>query len=185
MADKSPEDQAKYIIRCLGDEEYNARLQELKKCESGIEMMFLAELNYRGISAGMVKQKRIANYRVDFLLRWSAIVIETDGHAFHNRTPEQVTRDNIRDRALQRMGYMVLRFNYQEITRDLEQCVDEVIDTHFDTLEKFQHEAMKRQVSIYALTQPSNQGDVLEGYRLASVAEGQEVVLRGTNTASG
>ena len=157
FADKmSPEEQAKYILRCLGDEEYNARLQDLKKCESGIEMMFLAELNYRGISAGMIKQKRIANYRVDFLFRWSAVVVETDGHTYHNRTPEQVTRDNIRDRALQRVGYKVMRFNYQELTDDLEKCVEEAVDFHYQQLGLFQDEAMKRQVSIYALTQPSN-----------------------------
>ncbi len=71
--------------------------------------------------------------RVDFLLyatRWGyadekhgmpvfcPIVIEVDGHEFHERTKEQAQRDKSRDRALTGAGYRVLRFTGSEVFRD-------------------------------------------------------------------
>lgn len=78
-------------------------------------------------------QVRIADYRVDFLLIMrgesgarAGVVIECDGHDYHERTPKQAARDRRRDRQLQALGYRVMRFTGSEICRDPFACADEV-----------------------------------------------------------
>lgn len=83
------------------------------------------------------QQAQVGPYRVDFLIldaslpfelgepRW--LVIECDGHDFHERTKEQARRDKRRDRFLQLKGYRVLRFTGSEIWADAEKCADEII----------------------------------------------------------
>lgn len=81
------------------------------------------------------QQAKIAPYRVDFLIddsssanaarrRW--IVVECDGHDFHERTKEQARRDRARDRFLQSKGCRVLRFTGSEIWADPEACAAEI-----------------------------------------------------------
>lgn len=67
------------------------------------------------------------NYRVDFLVEahslnpckgtkpLCSIVVELDGHDFHERTKEQATRDKRRDREFVQGGFTVLRFTGSEI----------------------------------------------------------------------
>lgn len=79
-------------------------------------------------------QQQISGYRIDFLLvaKFGAgrphhrIVIECDGHDYHERTKEQAQRDKKRDRTLQALGYQVFRFTGSEIWRDPTKCADEV-----------------------------------------------------------
>ncbi len=77
-------------------------------------------------------QDSIGQYRVDFSivsLGMGRLVIECDGHDFHEKTKEQAARDKRRDRFLQQSGYRVLRFTGSEIYRDAHACVQEVRDT--------------------------------------------------------
>jgi very-short-patch-repair endonuclease len=78
----------------------------------------------------------IENYRVDFcvLIRGYNdhdriyLVVECDGHDWHERTREQASRDKARDRAIQAAGFPVLRFTGSEITKDPIRCATEVFD---------------------------------------------------------
>jgi very-short-patch-repair endonuclease len=76
-------------------------------------------------------------YRVDFLILTRAgcdisryplfkIIVECDGHDFHERTKEQAKKDKSRDRDLQSMGYYVFRFTGSEIHADAIKCATEV-----------------------------------------------------------
>lgn len=80
-------------------------------------------------------------YRIDFLLQpnyermrrlydagldWPKIAVELDGHDFHERTREQVTHRNARDRDLQCDGWIVLHYSGSELVRDPEACVGDV-----------------------------------------------------------
>jgi hypothetical protein len=65
--------------------------------------------------------------RLDFRALWvtpakrvefTPIVIEIDGHAFHERTREQVTEGHRRDRALQAAGLVVLHYSFDELMHD-------------------------------------------------------------------
>lgn len=75
----------------------------------------------------------IGPYRCDFAFKQfhpngtiTRIVVECDGHDFHERTKEQAQRDKSRDRYLQANGWRVLRFTGSEIHRNAEKCVDEI-----------------------------------------------------------
>lgn len=54
--------------------------------------------------------------------------IELDGHAFHERTKEQATRDKSRDRELLRDGFPVVRFTGSEVFKDGMGCWAEALD---------------------------------------------------------
>lgn len=79
-------------------------------------------------------QKHIGDYRADFLLTmWGGnrpvcLVIECDGHDFHERTKEQAARDRSRDRQMTLSGYKVLRFTGSEIFRDPMKCAEQVFE---------------------------------------------------------
>jgi len=51
-----------------------------------------------------------------------------DGHAFHERTTEQVTDRNRRDRDLHAAGWRLLPFSGSEVVNDPARCVVEVYD---------------------------------------------------------
>lgn len=71
------------------------------------------------------RQVKIEGYRVDFLLTHRkggdvfprAVVVECDGHEFHERTKEQAESDKRRDRDLQSKALPVFRVTGTEIWR--------------------------------------------------------------------
>jgi hypothetical protein len=84
----------------------------------------------------------IGDYRVDFLIghlecepnkftgdtfldNW--VVVECDGHDFHEKTKEQAQRDKARDRYLVSAGFKVMRFTGSEIWRDPTACAIEAL----------------------------------------------------------
>lgn len=79
-------------------------------------------------------QAQRGEYRVDFeLAYWPAggplkkMVIECDGHDFHERSVEQATRDRRRDRYFLAEGIPTFRFTGWEITRNAGACADEIM----------------------------------------------------------
>jgi very-short-patch-repair endonuclease len=121
-----------------------------KLCKSPIELVLLAPLVWAryGYDSGPVEiwdttftgdkpvtnvviapQYQIDRHSVDFAIfirgvanEWIKIVVECDGHDFHERTKEQAARDKSRDRDLQIGGWKVLRFTGSEIWRDYSWC---------------------------------------------------------------
>jgi very-short-patch-repair endonuclease len=84
-------------------------------------------------------QKQIQDMRVDFLVvqRYrefsAAVVVECDGHEFHERTKEQASSDRARDRKLQALGYDILRYPGSDIWRDVHRCAVDVL-IHLDRI---------------------------------------------------
>ena len=58
---------------------------------------------------------------------WPVVVVEVDGHEFHERTKQQAQRDKSRDRALTAAGYTVVRFTGSEVWRNPVSCAEEVL----------------------------------------------------------
>ncbi len=56
------------------------------------------------------------------------IIVECDGHEFHEKTKEQAAHDKRRDRALFSEGWPVLRFTGSEIRADAAGCARQVLD---------------------------------------------------------
>lgn len=128
--------------RELGAAALEGRLRrQLDICESPIERRFLAAIyglqNGYMFSRcrGIVPQQQIGPYRVDFLIQIedkAPIVVECDGHDFHERTKEQARRDKARDRYLQVAGYKVLRFTGSEIWADPLDCAQQALCAAYD-----------------------------------------------------
>lgn len=82
----------------------------------------------------LVPQVEIGPYRVDFVLGSGmrpnlidSVVIECDGFDFHDRTPEQASRDKARDRYLNQHVKAVARITGREIYRDVDGCLADVL----------------------------------------------------------
>lgn len=92
-------------------------------------------------------QVQIGQWRVDFVIyafargpdaffvsslqpvetaRWRRLVVECDGHDFHEKTKAQAARDKARDRDLVMAGYEVFRFTGSELWRDPWGCAEQV-----------------------------------------------------------
>ncbi len=69
------------------------------------------------------------NYRVDFYLEalGVCVIVECDGHDYHERTKAQATRDKKRDREFFKHGMVVLRFTGREIHNNAEACANEAL----------------------------------------------------------
>lgn len=124
------------------------------RCESQIEELMLAGLMFlkhgwqdpvrlTAMSSAvpsesftkLYAQHKISSYRVDFMVEavtgWPGfepvrVIVECDGHDFHEKTKEQAARDKSRDRELTMMGYIVMRFTGSEIFKDTITCVEQV-----------------------------------------------------------
>lgn len=79
-------------------------------------------------------QMVILDWPVDFVVKvqnshgYQSLIIECDGHEFHERTKEHASRDRSRDRRLQEAGFTVFRFTGSEIWRDPIKVVTQVIE---------------------------------------------------------
>jgi hypothetical protein len=89
-------------------------------------------------------QVKIANRRVDFVLyaydwrnefgpdpkpgEWRRLIIECDGHNFHERTKEQAAKDRAKDRQAVLDGVDCFRFTGSELWRDPWACAEQVTD---------------------------------------------------------
>lgn len=131
------------------------RLKDM--CESPIEEILLAGLYGRDMAVNVelfwfsespdlstpnefegifaYPQAKFGAFRTDFLFRDSRpmttnkiVVVECDGHDFHEKTKDQAKRDKARDRWMVAQGAIVLRFTGSEIFNDPEKCVSEIMD---------------------------------------------------------
>lgn len=90
---------------------------------SGAESLVRARLGAAGLR--IRTQYGISRMHVDGLIG-SSLVIEIDGVAYH-RSPEQVLSDRRRDRVLQALGYVVLRFTASEVYHEWERVLREIL----------------------------------------------------------
>jgi very-short-patch-repair endonuclease len=105
--------------------------------DEGIPPGLLEKL--QGTTVLMEQQIDVAGWRADFVLTyydwgfrhsrepsWQKIIIECDGHDFHERTKEQAAKDRSRDRGAQARGFVIFRFTGSEIWADPMGCADQV-----------------------------------------------------------
>lgn len=78
-------------------------------------------------------QIQIGPYRVDFVIGHSRpgerpeyVIVECDGHDFHEKTKEQAQRDKARDRYIAGRGFRVLRFTGSEIFNGPQSVLNEI-----------------------------------------------------------
>lgn len=93
-------------------------------------------------------QVQLDNWRVDFVIsawtdgtvwtpgvgrqdgkpRWRKLIIECDGHDYHERTKEQAAKDRSRDRSVTGFGCEIFRFTGSELWRNPLGCADQVYE---------------------------------------------------------
>lgn len=88
--------------------------------------------SYNGeIEIKIKQQVQIGKYSVDFLvtanLSDDKIIIECDGHDFHEKTKEQAKHDKERDRWLTSQGFKILRYTGSEIYNNFQGIEAELI----------------------------------------------------------
>ncbi|KTS02505.1 hypothetical protein SB2_25460 [Methylobacterium radiotolerans] len=88
----------------------------------------------------IVPQAQLDGWRVDFLIyawefgrlsgraQWRRLIVECDGHDFHERTKAQAAKDRGRDREFQMRGYTIMRFTGSELYASPLKCVGEIGD---------------------------------------------------------
>lgn len=85
-----------------------------------------------GFRTWISPQHEVGEYRVDFMFGCAGdgkklyLVVECDGHDFHEKTKEQAANDKARDRFFVKEGYKILRFTGSEIYKDPKKCAEEV-----------------------------------------------------------
>jgi very-short-patch-repair endonuclease len=97
---------------------------------------FFEEAGKEPCTGVWVKQQvELGDWRADFVIyrydwmceKWRIVIIECDGHDFHERTKEQAARDRSRDRRVSLSGFVVLRFTGSEIWKDPLGCAEQVM----------------------------------------------------------
>lgn len=106
------------------------------KINSPIEVMFLAGF-YTAIKVaflediGIISQFQIDKYKVDFkvfnIKTNKTVLVECDGHDFHDKTKEQRAYEKSRDRFLQKNNYKVFHYTGSEINKNCFFVVSEVL----------------------------------------------------------
>jgi very-short-patch-repair endonuclease len=115
-------------------------------CEGGVDVHWGPPRTPESYTAMIGPQAQLGEYRVDFLLRYRVVlpkiedgmivrdvesekqmIVECDGHDFHERTKEQASSDKKRDRSLQAAGFLVFRFSGADIWRDVFGCATQAL----------------------------------------------------------
>ena len=71
-----------------------------------------------------LRQHIIGDYIVDFVSREDGLVIEVDG-GYHSE-PRQQTDDELREKALEEMGYHVIRFTNEEVLYNIKYVIEKI-----------------------------------------------------------
>jgi len=73
----------------------------------------------------IIPQAVVGKYRADFIFAsvlageiTKTMVVELDGHDFHERTKEQASRDKARDRFFASKGWLVMRYTGSDVWKD-------------------------------------------------------------------
>lgn len=105
-------------------------------CVAAIEAGFdVARTSSQPFTIIIEPQRWIGHYRVDFLISYSyfgmtkRLVVECDGHDFHEKTKLQAWRDKKRDRQI---PHKIYRFTGAEIHACAELCASEILDKIVD-----------------------------------------------------
>ncbi|SDX05082.1 endonuclease domain-containing protein [Paenibacillus sp. PDC88] len=116
-------------------------MEKLTPIEQIMFLNILDLLSQIGHQNYMIRlQEKIDRYTVDFLLIYrpvanqsieKKIIIECDGHDYHERTKEQAAHDKKRDRFFTMNNYTVLRYTGSEIVNNGNQVFDDVSEIIF------------------------------------------------------
>lgn len=153
--------------------QFNDSLTGIDRCQSPLERQlaeaFAAALRFEwrrpndhpwevgrwpGWFLTLLAQPQYDRYRADFgICTWVypendvppfIVVVEVDGHDFHEKTKEQARYDKSRDRFMTATEARVFRFTGSEVYRDAEACVLEVLEYVIGVQQRHLEEEFKK-----------------------------------------
>lgn len=93
------------------------------------------EIKNQTFTVFITPQENVLSYKADFVIIIEGllgsilkIVIEIDGHDWHEKTKEQAAYDKRRDRDITKNGYIILRFTGSEIYTNTKRCICEILE---------------------------------------------------------
>lgn len=98
--------------------------QENRRNATLAEQVLWKHLERKQLGVKFLRQHIIGDYIVDFVSREQGLVIEVDG-GYHAERQQQED-DAIREQALYRMGFHVLRFSNEEVLYDIDSVISQI-----------------------------------------------------------
>ena len=98
--------------------------RENRKNATLAEEVLWEQLRGNGLGVKFLRQHVIGDYIVDFVSQHDGLVIEIDG-GYHSE-PRQQEDDILREEALERMGYHVIRFTNEEVLHNIEYVIEQI-----------------------------------------------------------
>ncbi|HEY4098156.1 MAG TPA: DUF559 domain-containing protein [Baekduia sp.] len=115
--DEHPRQHGAPALRRLLDDLQTTELVDLR---SPLEVRFLQLCDDHQLPPPQANTT-LAGFLVDFHWPGTTLIVETDGFAYH-ATPTAFESDRARDQALTLAGYTVVRFTYNQVTREPAEC---------------------------------------------------------------
>lgn len=95
-----------------------------------MHLIYMSNQCFSDYEVVVTPQAKIGNYIADFLVyHWDTktkIIVECDGHDFHEKTKKQAEHDKKRDRYLTKCGYIVLRYTGSQICENPMEIFEDV-----------------------------------------------------------
>ena len=126
---------------------YNKNLKQfsrnLRNNSTLAEIVLWKKLRAANLGYTFNRQKPILNYIVDFYCKPLNLVIEVDGLTHWDEDEDQVKQDDLRQAELEKLDLHFLRFDDNDILKDLENVIQSIEFT-IEELENIYPEARKR-----------------------------------------
>jgi very-short-patch-repair endonuclease len=102
-----------------------ARAREMRKQSTRAEKLLWHALRNNQLQATFRRQHPIGPFIVDFVCNELMLIIEVDGDV--HAKPDQQDYDQIRQRALESLGYAVLRFSNSDVLQNLNSVLANIL----------------------------------------------------------
>ena len=104
----------RFIVRIHPQEQIEVEHQSLLRETKHYRTDFLITLERHEDQRGLANRGTFGN------TVHARVIVEIDGHDYHERTKEQAKRDRLRDRMFTQAGYVVFRYTGSEVYHDQE-----------------------------------------------------------------
>ena len=104
-----------------------ARARELRKNMTEAESFLWQRIRSKQLKGRQFyRQKNIGNYIVDFYCPSAKVIVELDGGQHY--TQEGISRDQVRDKYLESLGFTILRFSDREVFKNIEGVLERIFE---------------------------------------------------------
>lgn len=103
---------------------FKERRRELRKRETSQENLLWEKLRNRKLGAKFRRQHDVGGYILDFYCAEKRLIIEIDGGIHKNKENQEY--DKVRDKYFRELNFKVLRFNNEEIDKNVERVLEKI-----------------------------------------------------------